>query len=181
MINQLWRSTVVLSQPQLRKALIVFAQLHDSDIDWLIAAGRVQQLAADNEAQSQLNQLDIKEAETQREYLRNVNQVNQLQAQLKALDSDTATQAEQDLTTATNRKQEIQETERPISQLELQLLHSSQIVSDYTGRLLEITAKPGQQLQPGEGIGAIAAQDASAKLVKWQARVLFFVIHALQH
>ncbi|ARV59876.1 cyclic nucleotide-binding protein [Nostocales cyanobacterium HT-58-2] len=47
MIHQLGRSTVVLSQPQLREALIVFAELHDSDIDWLIAAGRVQQFAAD--------------------------------------------------------------------------------------------------------------------------------------
>lgn len=47
MINQLGHSTVVLSQPQLREALIIFAQLHDSDIEWLIAAGRVQQIAAD--------------------------------------------------------------------------------------------------------------------------------------
>lgn len=46
MINQLGRSTVVLSQPQLREALIVFAELQDSDIDWLIAAGRVHQVAA---------------------------------------------------------------------------------------------------------------------------------------
>ncbi|GAB1542653.1 hypothetical protein NUACC21_53270 [Scytonema sp. NUACC21] len=46
MIHQLGHSTVVLSQPQLREALIVFAELDDSDIDWLIAAGRVQQLTA---------------------------------------------------------------------------------------------------------------------------------------
>ena len=46
-MNQLGRSTVVLSQPQLREALIIFAELHDSDIEWLIAAGRVQQIAAD--------------------------------------------------------------------------------------------------------------------------------------
>lgn len=47
MIDQLGHSTVVLSQPVLREALIIFAQLHDSDIEWLIAAGRVQQIAAD--------------------------------------------------------------------------------------------------------------------------------------
>lgn len=47
MINQLGHSTVVLSQPVLREALIIFAQLDDSDIEWLIAAGRVQQIAAD--------------------------------------------------------------------------------------------------------------------------------------
>lgn len=46
MMHHLGRSTVVLSQPELREALIVFAELHDSDIDWLIAAGRVHQIAA---------------------------------------------------------------------------------------------------------------------------------------
>ncbi len=47
MIHHLGHSTVVLSQPQLREALIVFAELHDSDIDWLTVAGRVQRIAAD--------------------------------------------------------------------------------------------------------------------------------------
>ncbi len=47
MMSQLGHSTVVLSKPQVREALIVFAELDDSDIDWLIAAGRVQQVAAD--------------------------------------------------------------------------------------------------------------------------------------
>ncbi|MBD2209645.1 cyclic nucleotide-binding domain-containing protein [Calothrix sp. FACHB-156] len=46
MINQLGNSTVVLSQPQLREALIVFAELHDRDLDWLITAGRVEQFPA---------------------------------------------------------------------------------------------------------------------------------------
>ena len=118
-----------------------------------------------NEARSQLNQLDVKEADAQGEYLRNLNQVNQLSAQLKALDSQQATQKEQDLTINTIRTKEIQETQRLIAQLELQLQNSSQIISNYTGRVLEITAKPGQQLEPGVGIGTIAAQESSAKLV----------------
>ena len=45
-MDRLGRNTVVLSKPQLREALIVFAELQDSDIDWLVAAGRVQQVAA---------------------------------------------------------------------------------------------------------------------------------------
>ncbi len=105
-----------------------------------------------NDAESQLKQLDLKEADAQREYLRNVNQVNELKTQLKSLDSRKASLAEQDFTTATNRSKEIQETERSIAQLELQLQKNTQIVSDYTGRILEITAK-GQQLEPGAGIG----------------------------
>ncbi|MBD2353020.1 NHLP bacteriocin system secretion protein [Tolypothrix sp. FACHB-123] len=118
-----------------------------------------------NEAKSQLNQLELRETDTERQYMNNLNQINEIQTQLKALESRQATQKEQDFTTVTNRKKEIQETQRVIAQLELQLQKTSQIVSDYTGRILEITAKPGQQLEPGGGIGTIAANEESAKLV----------------
>ncbi len=46
LMQQLGRSTVILSQSQMREALIVFAELNDSDIDWLIAAGKVQKVIA---------------------------------------------------------------------------------------------------------------------------------------
>ncbi|MCU0525601.1 MAG: cyclic nucleotide-binding domain-containing protein [Elainella sp. Prado103] len=36
----------LLNQPQLREGLTVFAELQDSDLDWLIAVGQVQPLAA---------------------------------------------------------------------------------------------------------------------------------------
>ncbi|MBD2168340.1 NHLP bacteriocin system secretion protein [Calothrix sp. FACHB-156] len=118
-----------------------------------------------NEAESQLNQLEVKEASAQREYLTNLNQVNELQAQIKALDSRQASQKEQDINTNTSRRKEIQETQRLISQLELQLQHSTQIVSDFSGTVLEVTAKPGQLLEAGAGIGTVAAQESNAKLV----------------
>lgn len=118
-----------------------------------------------DEVRSQLNQLEVKSTDATAQYLQNVNQINELTAQLKELNSRGAIQKEQDLTAATNRKKEIQASDRNIAQLELQLLNSSQIVSDYTGTVLEITAKPGQQLEPGVGIGTIAAQESSAKLV----------------
>ncbi|BAZ09208.1 HlyD family secretion protein [Calothrix sp. NIES-4071] len=118
-----------------------------------------------DEAESQLNQLDVKEADAQRQYLQNLNQVSEIQAQLKALDSRKATQKEQDFTSVTNRKKEIQETERLIAQLESQLQKNSQVKSDYTGTVLELTAKPGQQLEPGVGIGTVSTQQAGAKLV----------------
>jgi HlyD family secretion protein len=118
-----------------------------------------------DEVRSQLNGLEVKEAVTLSQYLKNVNQSNELVGQLKALNSRGAIQKEQDLTVATNRTKEIQTSDRLIAQLELQLLNSSTVVSDYTGRVLEITAKPGQQLEPGVGIGTIAAQESSAKLV----------------
>lgn len=48
LLSQLDRSTVVLSKPQLREILFVFAELHDSDIDWLISAGKVNTVTANS-------------------------------------------------------------------------------------------------------------------------------------
>ncbi|MEO0843585.1 MAG: NHLP bacteriocin system secretion protein [Cyanobacteria bacterium J06643_5] len=64
-----------------------------------------------------------------------------------------------------NRAKEIKETERQISQIELQLLRTSEIVSQYDGTVLEIPAKPGQELSSGIGIVTISAQQSDDKLV----------------
>lgn len=117
-----------------------------------------------SQVESQLKQLDVREADAQRQYLQNLNAVKELQAQLKSLDSKVATQAEQDLSVATNRKKEIQETEREIAQLELQLKGKSKIISPYSGRVLEINATPGQALELGARIGTVEAQEPSNKL-----------------
>lgn len=45
-ISQLGSSTLVLSQPQLREILFIFAELRDTDIDWLIVAGTVSKITA---------------------------------------------------------------------------------------------------------------------------------------
>lgn len=111
-----------------------------------------------NEAESQLKQLDVKEADAQRQYLENLNSIKDLQVQLKRLDSQQALSEQQDLETITNRKKEIQEVQRNIDQLALQLTNTSLIKSSYSGRILEISATPGQIVLQGTPIGAIAAQ-----------------------
>ncbi|MEM7553429.1 MAG: NHLP bacteriocin system secretion protein [Cyanobacteria bacterium P01_A01_bin.84] len=118
-----------------------------------------------NSIKSQLNQLEVRETNAQQEYLSNLNQVNDLKARLKALDSRQATQKERDLIFKGNRNKEIKETERLISQLQLQLQRSSKIVSQHSGTILELTVKPGQELQPGVSIGTISAEKSSEKLV----------------
>lgn len=125
-----------------------------------------------NQIESQLKQLDVQEADAQRQYLQNLNQVKDLQAQIRALDSKIINQTEQDLTNQTNRKKEIQETQRTIAQLELQLKDKSQIVSSYNGRILELSAIAGQTLEPGTRLGTIEAQDSSNKLMS----VAFFPV-----
>lgn len=111
-----------------------------------------------NQLETQLKQLDAREAEAQREFLNNQNRVNELQAQLQALESRVATQLEQDLAAATNRKKEIQDTERLIAKLELELAQTSQIVSSQDGTVVELAAKPGERLEPGQELGTIAVE-----------------------
>jgi HlyD family secretion protein len=125
-----------------------------------------------NEIKSQLKQLDVREADAQRQYLANLNSVKDIQAQLATLNTKLANQAEQDLAVSTNRKKEIQETQRSITQLELQLSGKSQVISSFNGRVLEVSAVPGQYLEEGRQIGTIEAQDASSKLVS----VAFFPV-----
>ena len=125
-----------------------------------------------NEAESQLGQLDVKEADAQRQYLENLNSIKNLQTQLKQLDSQQALSEQQDLETTTNRKQEIQEVQRNIAQLALQLANNSIIKSTYSGRILEISATPGQIVLQGTPIGGIAAQ----QLVSQPVSVAFFPV-----
>lgn len=125
-----------------------------------------------NDAQSQLKQLDVKEADAQRQYLDSLNSIRDLQARLKELDTKEASQAQQDLATLTNRKKEIQETEREIAQLQLQLKNTSQVTSHHNGRVIELSANPGQLIAQGTAIGAIEAQDNAGELMS----VAFFPV-----
>ncbi len=118
-----------------------------------------------SEAESQLKQQDVKEADARRQYLENLNSMRDLETQLKQVDSKQAAVAQQDLETSTNRERPIQEVERNIALLEQQLRDNSLIKSDYSGRVLEISATPGQVIQRGTRIGLIAAQQPSAQLL----------------
>ncbi|MGV0027727.1 NHLP bacteriocin system secretion protein [Phormidesmis priestleyi] len=125
-----------------------------------------------NEIESQLKQLDAKEADAQRQFLGNLNAVKDLQAQIATLDTKLTGQAEQDLAISTNRKKEIQDTERAITQLASQLKGNSRVTSNFDGRVLEVVVVPGQTLEEGGRIGTIEAQNSTDKLVG----VVFFPV-----
>lgn len=117
------------------------------------------------DAESQFKQLDVKEADSERQYLENLSTIADLKAKLRELDSKEASQAQQNLGTSTNRQNQIQEVKRNIGRIELQLQTNSKIISNYSGRILEIAATPGQVLSPGVSLGFINTENASDKLV----------------
>jgi len=121
--------------------------------------------AQKEEVQAQLKQLESQEVQAQREYLNNQNSITDIQAKLRELDSQEVSLRQQDLETATNRKKEIQEVEREIAKLELQLGNNSEIISQHSGRILEITVNPGQVIDAGTRLGSIDAEKTSSKLL----------------
>ncbi|BAY36668.1 secretion protein HlyD [Nostoc sp. NIES-2111] len=114
---------------------------------------------------SQLQKLEVDETNTEQSYLDNLNQIAKLQADLKTLDSQEANTAKQNLQEATQRTKEIQEVKRNIAQLELEVQKNSQIISQFSGRILEITVNPGEVISAGTRLASIDAENPNSKLV----------------
>jgi HlyD family secretion protein len=114
--------------------------------------------------QAQLKELTAKETEQEKTYRDNLSAIADFQAQLEELDSREANLAREDLETATVRKKEIQDLKREINQLELQLGNSSQIISQHSGRILEMAVNPGQVVSEGTRLGSIEAENPDSQL-----------------
>lgn len=115
--------------------------------------------------EAQLKELDIRETETRRSYLQNLSTISSLEAQLQELDSRERALDQQDFEAVTGRQNQINEAQRTISQLTLELNNQSKIVSPYTGKVVEVAVMPGQLLAAGTRIGSIAAEDPESPLV----------------
>lgn len=114
---------------------------------------------------NQLKELDVKTTQTEKDYHENLSTISDLQAQLKELDSKQASLAQQDLESLTTRRKEIQEVKREIAQLAVQLGDNSQIISQYSGRILEITLTSGQVVSAGTRLATIEAENPKSKLI----------------
>jgi HlyD family secretion protein len=115
--------------------------------------------------QAKLKELDFNEAEQEKDYRDNLGKIADFQAQLKELDSKTATQAQEDLESRTTRQKEIQETTREIAKLEVELKNNSQIISQISGRILEITVAPGQVVNTETRLASISEGNSDNKLL----------------
>lgn len=107
-------------------------------------------------AQGGLSEDTVLEAE--RMYQESADKVATLKAQIQELTAKEQGVAEKDFEASTTRSKQILEVKQAIAQLETQLKSNGQITSQYDGRILEITATPGQVLAQGGRIGTIAAE-----------------------
>jgi HlyD family secretion protein len=96
--------------------------------------------------------------EAERMYQESADKVATLKAQIEDLTVKEQGVAEKDFEASTTRSKQILEVKQVIGQLETQLKSNGQITSQHDGRILEITAMPGQVLTQGVRIGTIAAE-----------------------
>jgi HlyD family secretion protein len=117
------------------------------------------------ELQAELKNIAVKQAEQEKHHQENLNTIADLQAQLQQIDSKEASRIQQDLEATTNRRKEIQETQREIAKLQQQLGNSSRILSPHSGRVLELSVAPGTLVNAGTRLGTIDAEDATSEIV----------------
>ncbi|AFY34445.1 NHLP bacteriocin system secretion protein [Calothrix sp. PCC 7507] len=114
---------------------------------------------------TQLKQLDVSQVQAEKSYRENLSQITDLKTQLKQLDTKETTLNEQNFQASINRTNQIQDLKRGIAELQRKLTGNSEIKSDRTGRILELTVSSGQIIGAGSRIGAIETQEPSAKLL----------------
>lgn len=107
------------------------------------------------DTESQLEQLKLQETEAKQKYFDNNNQINQLKASIEEIDAELAQLRQIEKEESIEKNNQIQAIQRNIAQLELQLSNRTDIVSQHTGRILEVGITPGGQVELGGRIGAV--------------------------
>ncbi len=110
--------------------------------------------------------------QTEKEYLENQAKISQLQAerselesQIKQLDTRRTDLSRTLLEASTNRRNQILELHRNIALNEIQLERGTRIVSEYSGRVVEIAASPGQILSAGSRLAYVEVHESHDDLV----------------
>jgi HlyD family secretion protein len=115
--------------------------------------------------QSELQSLEIKQVSAEKEYRDNLSQIKDFETQIQALQGKEKELAVQDFQSSNIRVNQIQEIKRTINEIEGKTKGNSSIISQHTGRVLELTANAGQVVTPGSRLGTIQAQEEKAKIV----------------
>ncbi len=119
-------------------------------------------------------ELELRRLENEQAHQQSVDRVEEFRNQLRELDIREKDLQQQELESSASSTQRIQELERNIARLGAQLASRSQIISEHSGRILEITTSPGQIVNAGQRIGSIETEDADSQLMG----VAFFPVGA---
>jgi len=115
--------------------------------------------------QAQLQELGIRELQAEQSDRETFSQIAELQAQMQALDSQEKSVEQQTIESANTRKNQIQKLKQNIAQLKVQIKENSQIISQRSGCILELTATVGQVVSPQTRLGTIQLEGPASEMV----------------
>lgn len=104
---------------------------------------------------TQLQALNQQGIEIEKTYQNTMADISNLEDQIRLLKTQEQALPQRSLEDKMIRNNQIQEVKQQRDQLTLQLKQNSQILSEQSGKVLEITAKPGQILLEGSRIGLV--------------------------
>ncbi|MEA5515376.1 NHLP bacteriocin system secretion protein [Nodularia sp. UHCC 0506] len=118
-----------------------------------------------NQLNVQLQEIQVKQVDIERQYQQSLNTIDELNTKLQEVNSQLAKLDQEQLEAEINRDNNIGEVRRRIAQLENEIESKSKIISDYDGRILELSVVPGQIVSGGSRLGSINSQGTDAKLM----------------
>jgi len=117
------------------------------------------------ELDAQMRDMELQQLKADQAHQEQMDTVANLRTQLTQLDAKAKEIDQLHLETTSNSDLEIQEIERTIAKYEDDLKTKSRIISEYTGRVLEVTASVGQIVSAGQRLGAMETEDPNGRLL----------------
>jgi len=125
----------------------------------------LQVLGKELDLQAQLQQLELLTEQVEDSYFEKMDRITQMKSRINETLIEEKTIEQQTLELTANHKLALEETRRNIARLELILEKQGKILSEHSGRVLEITAAVGQVINPGTKVATVLDEDQSSPLV----------------
>lgn len=110
-------------------------------------------------------EIEVRRLENEQAYQAAVDRIEGYKSELQELEIREKELQQQELEASSDKEQRVLEIQRNIARLEQQLASRGRIVSDYAGKVLELTAAPGAILNAGQRLGAIETDNPNAELM----------------
>ncbi len=111
------------------------------------------------------HEVELRRLEAEREHRDQLHRVEELQARLHELEAEASEEMRAFEERTSDEELAIQQLEQEIARYRQQLETRGRLVSQYTGRVIEITGTVGQYVREGERLGAIEADDPEGNLM----------------
>ncbi|NET73518.1 MAG: NHLP bacteriocin system secretion protein [Sphaerospermopsis sp. SIO1G2] len=114
-----------------------------------------QNLQQISELQTQLKQIEVESTNSRKQYTDSLNNISEIKIKIQQIDTEEKSLTQAELSVVTDRKNQLLQVQQKIETLEQQLKRNSIIKSPYSGCILELTINDGQIVNPGIKIGSM--------------------------